>query len=99
MNETPPSSAHAKQPGGHRHSIKGSGLQERADDRLKGWKEIGEYLKVSGRTAQRWEGTLDLPVRRVETSRSAVVFASRQELDAWESSGQGKKARMGLDGA
>jgi len=53
------------------------------DDLLRGWKEIATFLRTTDRTAQRWESSLDLPVHRIETSRSAVVFASRRELGTW----------------
>ncbi len=52
-------------------------------DVLKGWKEIAAFLSTTDRTAQRWESSLALPVYRVETSKSAVVFASRRELSEW----------------
>jgi hypothetical protein len=53
------------------------------DDRLKGWKEIGDFLHTCGRTAQRWERCLQLPIHRIPTSKSAIVFASRAELHTW----------------
>jgi len=64
-----------------------------AHDRLKGWKQIGSYLDVSDRTVQRWEEALGLPIHRIDTARSAVVFASKRELDAWERSAAGRTAR------
>jgi hypothetical protein len=64
-----------------------------ANDRLKGWKQIGSYLGVSDRTVQRWEEALGLPIHRIDTARSAVVFASKRELDAWERSAAGRAAR------
>lgn len=52
-------------------------------DRLSGWKEIGQYLRRSVRSVQRWEHELNLPVRRIKTAHGQAVFASRTELDAW----------------
>ena len=62
------------------------------DDRLKGWKEIAEFLHVRERTAQRWEHSLGLPVHRIDTARSAIVFASRREVDAWLRTAEGQEA-------
>lgn len=66
------------------------------DDLLKGWKEIAACLHTTDRTAQRWESTLGLPVHRIETSRSAVVFASRQELENWARASNGRTAALQL---
>ena len=67
-------------------------------DRLRGWKEIGNYLKTSDRTAQRWERTLRLPVQRVPTAHTAVVFASKRALDDWVASADGRAALSEQDG-
>ena len=64
-----------------------------SDDRLRGWKEIGDFLHACDRTAQRWERQLHLPVHRIDTSRSVIVFASRKEIDAWLETAEGKRAR------
>lgn len=53
--------------------------------RLNGWKEISNYLGKSVRTAQRWERLLALPIHRIHTSRGEIVFASKRELDGWQS--------------
>lgn len=50
---------------------------------LTGWKEIAAHLGRSVRSVQRWESDLGLPVRRVRTQTSEVVFARRSEIDAW----------------
>ena len=63
--------------------LDGVDLQMTEDDRLKGWKEIAACLRTSERTAQRWENQLGLPVQRLETTKGAIVFASRGELEAW----------------
>jgi hypothetical protein len=62
------------------------------DDRLRGWKEIGQFLHASERTVQRWEQHLQLPIHRVDTAKSAIVFASRAELIAWQESADGLAA-------
>jgi hypothetical protein len=55
---------------------------ERLTD-LTGWKEIAAHLGRSVRSVQRWERELGLPVRRVRTQTAEVVFARREEIDAW----------------
>jgi len=49
------------------------------EQRLDGWGEIATYLKIEQRTAQRWEESRGLPVRRIGTR----VYAHKSELDAW----------------
>jgi len=49
---------------------------------LTGWKEIGECLNLTSRTAQRWE-RLGLPVRRVSDSRRSPVIAFSDEIEGW----------------
>jgi hypothetical protein len=58
-----------------------SAIKREAD--LAGWKAIGAYLGRSVRSVQRWERDLGLPVRRVRTRTSEVVFARREDIDAW----------------
>ena len=55
-------------------------------ERLDSWKEIGSYLNRDARTAQRWERTKRLPVRRLPGGDMARVYALKSELDAWRSS-------------
>ncbi len=50
--------------------------------RIYGWKAISQHLGVSVRTAQHWEKTQGLPVRRTPGQRGRV-YAFREELDAW----------------
>jgi hypothetical protein len=52
-------------------------------DCLNGWKDIADHLKVSTRTAHRWEREFGMPVHRVPGSRSHLVFAVPQELSEW----------------
>lgn len=49
---------------------------------IRGWKEISRYLGVSQRTAQIWEASQGLPVRRTGGSRGSV-YALKEDLDAW----------------
>jgi hypothetical protein len=49
---------------------------------LNGWKEIAECLRLTVRTAQRWEG-LGLPVRRVSASSCSPVIAFSDEIERW----------------
>jgi CheY-like chemotaxis protein len=51
-------------------------------NKLTGWKEIANYLKQGVRTAQRWELSLKMPVRRTGPERSSV-FAYEEELATW----------------
>lgn len=57
-----------------RHRIE----QDRNAEILRGWKAIARYLRVSIRTAQRWEATCLLPIRR-----QPQVTAFKTELDIW----------------
>ena len=54
-----------------------------AAGRLGSWKEIATHLKVSVRTAQRWEKTEHLPVHRHKHAALSSVFAYAEELGAW----------------
>jgi hypothetical protein len=60
------------------HPVHGS-----LNGRLDGWKDIASYLGRGVRTAQRWERELGLPVRRLGTGGAEVVYALKEELDAW----------------
>lgn len=59
-------------------------MDERTSDsgRIHGWKAISRHLDVSVRTAQQWERTQGLPVRRTGGRRGSV-YALTGELDAW----------------
>jgi tetratricopeptide (TPR) repeat protein len=52
-------------------------------DVLSSWKEISSYLRRSRSTCQRWEAELGLPVRRVDGTPKARVFAYKAEIDRW----------------
>jgi hypothetical protein len=65
-------------------------------EHLKGWKEIADFLRVHPRTVQRWVGRgIGVPVHRIDTGKSSVVFATRRELEAWMCSAEGHAAREG----
>jgi TolB-like protein len=54
-----------------------------APPRLDSWKEIAAYLKISERSARRWEKTEGLPVHRHRHQKRDAVYADPAELDAW----------------
>jgi tetratricopeptide (TPR) repeat protein len=50
---------------------------------LESWKEISDYLNRDVKTCRRWEQHLDLPIRRLDGTPKARVFAYKDELDFW----------------
>lgn len=58
-------------------------MKDPESERLNSWKEIAAHLKVSVRTAERWEKTERLPAHRHKHASLSSVFAYRSELDAW----------------
>ncbi len=54
-----------------------------SDPLLSSWKEIAAFLQVDVKTAQRWEKTRGLPVRRPHGGQRGKVYASRGELEQW----------------
>jgi hypothetical protein len=52
-------------------------------DKLRGWGQIASYLGFEVRTAQKYEHTRALPVRRLPGGGKAPVFALKSELDSW----------------
>jgi hypothetical protein len=50
---------------------------------LEAWKDIATYMHRDIRTVQRWEKLHELPIYRLQDSRSGSVFAYKRELDAW----------------
>lgn len=58
--------------------------QPSTDKRLNGWKEIAAHLAKGVRTVQRWEQELKLPVHRIRTENGDIVWASTDEIDAWQ---------------
>jgi len=49
---------------------------------LNGWKEIGEFLNRTPKSAQRWERQ-GLPVRRVSENARSAVIAFPQDIELW----------------
>lgn len=58
-------------------------LPDTAHEVLRSWKEIANYVRASVKTVQRWEQRYDFPIRRLERSKGAVVFALKSEVDRW----------------
>ena len=52
-------------------------------ERLMGWKAIGNFVGRDARTVRRWEAERGLPVNRVPGGGSASVWADVAELRAW----------------
>ena len=50
---------------------------------LRSWKDIASYLGTCVKTVQRWEKLHNLPVRRTDRNKGAVVFALTNEMDEW----------------
>jgi tetratricopeptide (TPR) repeat protein len=50
---------------------------------LESWKEIAGYLDRDVKTCRRWELELDLPIRRLDGTPRARVFAYKDEIDFW----------------
>jgi hypothetical protein len=59
---------------------------------LSSWKEIAHFFGKGVRTVQRWEKTLNLPIRRPPGAPSNVVLARTSDLEAWMHRGHGKAA-------
>lgn len=60
-------------------------MPQNASEELNSWKEIAEYLGVTVRTAQNWERSAGLPVKRLGGAKGRV-YADAAELDAWKAS-------------
>jgi GAF domain-containing protein len=50
---------------------------------LKSWKEISAFLRVTVRTAQRWERDRGLPVHRTRAEKGSAVLGFREEIQTW----------------
>ena len=59
--------------------------QPTAETPLQGCKEISKFLERDVRTAQRWEPSLGLPVRR-HGGLGGSVYAYPSEIEAWRTS-------------
>ena len=58
------------------------GSEPQAHKMLNSWQDVASRLGVSVRTAQKWEKTLGLPIRRMPGPRGRIV-ADPAELDGW----------------
>ena len=58
-------------------------LPDTANEVLRSWKEIANYVGASVKTVQRWEQRYNFPIRRIERSKGAVVFALKAKVDSW----------------
>jgi hypothetical protein len=50
---------------------------------LASWKDIANYIGKGVRTVQRWESTLQLPIRRPGGCGKGTVVAFTDEIDLW----------------
>lgn len=71
-------------------------MMSNSDDYLAGWKEIAQHFKVSVRTVQGWERTLELPVKRLGQGKKPVVSARQNELDSWAAQRSETRSRFRL---
>jgi hypothetical protein len=58
-------------------------LEDIVNKMLSSWKEIAHFFGKGVRTVQRWEKTLDLPIRRPPGAPSNVVLARTSDLEEW----------------
>jgi hypothetical protein len=58
-----------------------SSIKER--EIMESWKEIADYLNRDIKTCRRWEQELELPIRRLDGTPRARVFAYKDEIDFW----------------
>jgi hypothetical protein len=63
---------------------------------LRSWKDIAQYVGTSVKTAQRWEQTLQFPVRRINPNKGSIVIAFENELEEWLHSRAQRKADFAL---
>ena len=54
-----------------------------ANEVLRSWKDIANYVGACVKTLQRWEQHHNFPIRRLERRKGAVVFAYKAEVDSW----------------
>src|SRR6266700_3124548 len=60
--------------------------ENRNEDPLSSWKEIGAYLQRNEATARRWEREEGLPVHRHSHKSRSSVYAYASEIEAWRAS-------------
>jgi hypothetical protein len=54
-----------------------------ANEVLRSWKEIANYVGASVKTVQRWEQHYNFPIRRLKRCKGAAVFALKADVDSW----------------
>jgi PAS domain-containing protein len=59
---------------------------------LRSWKEIAHYFGSCVKTVQRWERLYDFPVRRLQASKGAAVFAIKSEVEQWQAEATVKRS-------
>jgi hypothetical protein len=69
-------------------------IDEKQRVRLNSWKEIAGFLRVDVKTAQRWESSRGLPVRRLPGEGRKTVFAFQDEIEGWLANGTGGAAEV-----
>lgn len=62
----------------------GSNDNSNACDRLESWKQIAGFIERDERTAMRWAKELGMPVQRISASKRSRIYASRNEIQAWQ---------------
>ncbi len=72
-------------------------MTEQVPAQLNGWKEIAAFFGKSPRTVQRWETVLALPVHRIKTPTSEIVYAIPSELLDWRQSAEGRRGEAEAD--
>jgi PAS domain-containing protein len=65
---------------------------------LRSWKEIAQYFGTCVKTVQRWERMYEFPVRRLQASKGAAVFAIRSEVERWQAEATVKNLRKSSKG-
>jgi predicted DNA-binding transcriptional regulator AlpA len=63
--------------------MKSESLPRTGKETLRSWKEIANYVGACVKTVQRWEKQYNFPIRRLQRSKGAVVFALKSEVDDW----------------
>jgi hypothetical protein len=58
-------------------------LPSTVNEVLRSWKEIANYVGACVKTVQRCEQHYNVPIRRLERRKGAVVFALKAEVDSW----------------
>jgi hypothetical protein len=60
---------------------------------LRSWKEIAHHFGSCVKTVQRWERLYNFPVRRLQASKGAAVFAILSEVERWQAEATVRQSR------